>query len=39
MLKMITVFENFDFLDILPVNGEKYCYVTSVFFCRVVEVP
>ena len=39
MLKMITVFENFDFPDIFPVMGEKYYYVTSVFFCIVIEVP
>ena len=37
VLKMITVYENFDFLHIFPVMGEIYYYVTIVY--RVIEVP
>ena len=37
VLKMITVYDNFDFIHIFPVMGEKYCYVAIVY--RVIEVP
>ena len=37
VLKMITVYENFDFLHNFPVMGEKYYYMTIEY--RDIEVP